>query len=165
MNGRRKGFLIASSVLTIVNSVLILLTGIVLILMGTITTEESMKNDYLNKPEVYTYGENLDGSYYFTYVDDDGFTVKMNESEIELTAKVMSITLKVIGVSFLVVNVIRLILAIRILVNVGKNKFGKPSVITSMIINICLFNYLDVVLTIVGMVSADHSNHTATAVN
>ena len=155
MNKVRKGFLTASSIITIVAVAGAILTSLFCFCLGGIFDEEFLKESYKTDIE-YTYYENADGSYYFSYIEE-GQEVRIGEDEIELLADIVSGFGFVVGFATMAFAVAKLVFAIRILIFTSKNKFAKASVITLMVLSILTFNILETVFLIIALSVTDSS--------
>lgn len=153
MNKTKKGFLTASSIITIVASSFAILIALFLFLCGSLSTESLIKDTYLEDAN-YTYTEEVDGGYYFTGLED-GEMVTITNEEIESLAKIVSVVFYVMGVGMLAFSAAKMVLAIRILVLNGKNTYAKASVIALLVLNILNSNILEAVLLIAAMVQKD----------
>lgn len=152
MNKSAKGFLSAASILTIVSSVLAVLLAFLLFLAGSMCTESVIKDSYKDSGE-YVYYEEADGSYYFVEIDEDTMTeeLRIPESEIEMIAKISSAVLYITGVLNLIVPIAKLVLAIKILVNNNREKFGSASTIALLVLSIITINILESAFLIVAL--------------
>ena len=155
MNKTKKGLLTAGSILTIVASGLCVLTAILFFMVGGMFSEEIMKDSYLEDKE-YTYTENIDGSYYFTTIED-GAEIIITEDEIELLAKIVSVVFIVMGVVILGVSAAKITLAIRVFVMNKRGKYAKGSTIALLVLSILNSNYIEAVLFIVAMCHKDNA--------
>ena len=153
MNKTKKGLLTANSILTIIGCAFQILISLVLFLAGGLVSEQMMKDSYLEDPE-YSYYENLDGSYYFTTIDDN-VEITITEDEIEVLSKVISIVVYVLGGVMLAQSIAKLVLAIRILVINNQNKYAKGSVIALLVLSIIDTNIIQIILLILAMCQKD----------
>lgn len=154
MNKTKKGFLSAASILTIVASAFGILGGIILMFVGSICDDDLLKDIYKDDPE-YIYCENVDGSYYFTYLDDEGVEAIIYPEDIEIIAKIASGILNAIGFIALGLSVAKLVLAIRILVVKKRDLFPKGTVIALMVLSILDSSMLEAVFLIVTLCLKD----------
>lgn len=155
MNKTKKGLLTASSILTIVASALCVLGSIFMLLIGGLFSEKIMKESYMEDPE-YTYTENVDGSYYFTTIED-GAEIVITEDEIELLTKIVSVVFVVLGVFSLGLSAAKIALSIRILVMNGRNQFAKGSTIALLVLSVLNSNLVEAVLIIVALCQKDET--------
>ena len=157
MNKTRKGFLTASSIISIVSATLTIFVAFILLLAGSFITENFVKEIYKNDQEC-VYFENADGSYYFIEIDEDGNEVEITMDEIKFVVKLASGLLYGCGVIVLSFSVAKLVLAIKILVSSSKNKYPNKCTIALLTISILNSNILEAVLLIVAMISSDKKN-------
>lgn len=155
MNSKRKGFLLASSIITIVAATFGVLFSMILALIGSFFTEATVKETY-QTDEVYTYYENADGSYYFTYLDELGTEIIITEEDIELESKVFTTMFYTWAFGNLSFSVAKLALAIVILVGTVKNKYKKGCVIALLTISVLNANLLEAAFLIVAMCINDN---------
>lgn len=157
MNKTKKGLLTASSILTIVSASFAIIISILLMFVGSVFTKDLMKDVYRDDP-AYTYYEEADGSYYFTYLDEENIEVTITQEEIATIASVASSMLKFFGVGYLLFSVARMILAIRILVVNSKNKYSKGCVIALLVLSIINISTLETIFLIVAMCLKDNQS-------
>lgn len=154
MTRTKKGLLTASTIITIVASSFAILGGFVFMFLGSMFTEEFFKETYSVEP-TYTLYEEADGSYYFSYIDEDGSEVRIYDEEISLTATIASNVANFAGFMFLGLGVAKLVLAIRILLLKNREKYSMGCVIALLVLSIISFNILESVFLIVTMCLKD----------
>ncbi|MBR4999262.1 MAG: hypothetical protein IKY10_05210, partial [Clostridia bacterium] len=153
MNKTKKGLLTAGAILTIVSSALCVFCAMLMFIIGGVFNEKMLKESYL-EDTAYTYTENVDGSYYFTTIED-GAEIVITEDEIELIAKVASAIFVVLGVLVLGWSAAKIALAIRVLVMNNRGKYAKGSTIALLVLSILNNNLIEAVLFIVAMCQKD----------
>lgn len=155
MNKTKKTLLMVSSILSIIGFAgMVLLAGFMFI-CGAVSSEKLIKESYMEDPE-YTYMEFVDGSYMFTSNDPDDADI-VRESEIETIAKVtkvLFISCAIVGLAF---SIAKLVLAIKILVGLNKNKYKKGCTIGLLTLSILGSNIAEAVLLIIAMCLSDKS--------
>lgn len=155
MNKTKKGFLSAASIITIVASGLAILMSIILFLAGSMCSEKTIVESYKASDE-YVYHEEADGSYYFVEIDEDTLKeIRISEDEIELIAKVSSALLYVGAVLVLGFAVAKLILAIKILMNNNRNKFGMGTTISLLVLSVLSASIVESAFLIVTLCLKD----------
>ena len=151
MNKRKKGFLTAASILTIVGSAFAIIIALFMFSVGSISNEQMIK-EALIKSDEYVYYEDVDGSYYFIEIDEDTMQeVRLEEKEIELIAKVFSILLYVGGFFAIAFAIVRLILAIKVLINNNRQKYSLGLTITSLVFAALTAGTVETVLWVVSL--------------
>ena len=153
MNKTKKGLLTAGSILTIIASVFAIVGSICLFWLSSIVTEDMLKESYLSDT-TYTYHEEVDGSYYFTGIEE-GVEVIVNEQDIELLAEFTSLMFVFFGVVSLGVSIAKVILAIKILVMNGKDKYAKGTTIALLVLSALNTNLIELTLFIIAMCQKD----------
>ena len=148
MNKAKKGVLTGASIFSIVASCFAILASLVLFLLGTIFTEELVKETYLTDSE-YQYAETVDG-YYFTYMKD-GQELIITQDDIIMVTSISKGVCFVAGAFYLVTAIAKLVLAIKILINNGKDKYAKGSVIALLVFSILSSSIIEVGLLIAGL--------------
>ena len=156
MNKTRKGWLTAGSVVTIVAVSFSIIASVFFFFMGSIMNEKILKKSY-RADEEYTYYENADGSYYFTYYEE-GVLITMQEDEVELIAESTSAAFKAMGIGVLMIALVKLILVIKILVSSHRNEYARGIVVALLTLSIVNFNWLEAVLLIIAMNAQDNNN-------
>ena len=154
MTKTKKGFLTATSIITIIASSFAILGGFIFMFMGSMFTEEFFKETYSVDPE-YTLYEEADGSYYFSYIETDGSEVRIYDEEISLMANIVSNVASFAGFTILGLGVAKLVLAIRILLLKNRDKYSMGCVIALLVLSIIGFNVLESVFLIVTMCLKD----------
>lgn len=151
MNKIRKGFLTAGSIISIVSASFSILLAIIMFFMGSFFTPEIIKTSYQSDP-AYTYYEDADGSYYFTYIEEEtNLEVIIYDEEIDTISKVLNAMFDVIGIVVLGFAIAKLVLAIRILILNNKDQYSKGCVIALLVLSIINANVLETVFLIVAM--------------
>ena len=148
MNKTKKGFLTASSILTIVGSSLLILISLFCFLCSGFVTEDLVLESYKSDPE-YTYYENGD-EYFFTY-EEDGVLCFVYEDEINLVTNIVKTMFIVGGTIGLLFSLAKLILSILILVKKGKNKYSPGLTISLLILSILTFSPIEIGLLIAAI--------------
>ena len=156
MNKTKKGFLSASAIITIVAASFGILTGIVTMFMGGLMTEETIRDTYTTE-EGYTLVEEYGKDYYITYIDD-GELIKVTEDEIELIANISSSLCNFVGIIIIGFSLAKLILAIKILINNNRDKYGKGVTIALLTLSVLNMNLLEAGLIITAMCMKDDVN-------
>lgn len=154
MNSTKKGYLKAASIIIIVVSVMSILLGMLCIAIGSMMDEDMMKETYKADNE-YTYHENVDGSYYFTYMDD-GTEVTLKESEIEFAAKFARGVMIGSGLFIIGLHTAKLTLSILALKGAKKNKFKKGCVIALVVLSAINTQILELVFLILALCTKDN---------
>lgn len=159
MNQTRKGFLTASTILTIVSSVLAILLSFGIAYLAGQMTEEIFKETY-QEDSLYTYYEEANGEYYFLYTDENGTIQTLDDSEIQMIAKVARVMIGAVAVGCLAFACTRLILAIIVLKNTNKKIYKKGLVITLLVFDILEMSVLEIIFLGIAMVSPDKQRPT-----
>lgn len=154
MNSTKKNYLKVATILIIVFSSISIAMGLLCVIAGGAINEEFIKDTY-RIDEEYTYHENADGSYYFTY-NDDGEVLTVKESEIELEAKVTKIFTISSGILVLGIQIPKLILSILALKAAKKNKFKKGLVIALIVLSAINTQVLELVFLILALCAKDN---------
>lgn len=157
MNKTKKGFLSAASILTIVASSFAILGSVIFFILGSVFTEELVKESYM-EDSLYTYGETVEGEYFFTYVEDGEEMIIMQE-DIQIITKICKIFCNIVGVVSLAFGVAKLILSIRILTFNGREKYAKGTTTALLVLSILNFSVIESVLIIVAMCQKDNNEH------
>ena len=154
MNSTKKTYLKVATIFIIVVSSMSLLLSLFCFAVGGMIDEEVMKESYRTDSE-YTYYENADGSYYFTYIED-GTVVTIKESEVEFAAKFARGMLIGSGILVLGVHGAKLALAIIALKGVKKNKFKKGCVIALVVLSSLHTIIVDLAFLILALCTRDN---------
>ncbi len=154
MNKSRKGFLTTASIITIVASSFAMLFGFAFFFLGSMVSEDIMKESYLQDEECVYY-ENADGSYYFIELDEDGEETITTQSDIKFLANIVSGIINFAGLILLGFGVAKLVLAIRVLLLNNKNKYSKGCTIALLVLSVLNTNILEAVFLIVALTSVD----------
>lgn len=154
MNSTKKGYLKAASIIIIVVSILSILLGLFCFAVAGMIDEEVMKESY-RVDEEYTYYENADGSYYFTYMED-GTVVTIKESEIEFAAKIARGAMIAAGLFVIGLHAAKLTLAILALKGAKKNKCKKGCVIALVVLSALNTQILELVFLILALCTKDN---------
>jgi hypothetical protein len=154
MNKRRKGFLNAASILTIVASAFGILYGFMFMFIGSSLITEDLIVEVFKEDQEYTHVELADGSYYFTYVED-GIEGKITEEQIELVISLFSTCISVGGLIGLGLSIAKLVLAIRILNKNSKEEYAKGNTIALLVLSVLGCNLLETAFLIVAMCIKD----------
>lgn len=155
MNKQNKGLLSAASIITIVACSIAILLGLFLFLCAGFSTEKIIKESYMTDSE-YTYYEEIDGSYYFTGVED-GEIVTITDEDINSLAKIVKVVFVAMGVGVLGVSIAKLVLAILILVATIKEKSAKGKVIALLVLSLINFNVAEVILLILALIKQENT--------
>ena len=139
MNKRKKGFLTAASIITIVASGLAILLSLLLFLSSSMFNEKMVK-DVLRDSQEFTYYEEVDGSYYFIEIDEE----TMQEIRISSVLNVSAFV--VLGVA-----VAKLILAIVILINNNREKFSAGTTIGLLVLSVLTMSMIETAFLIVSL--------------
>lgn len=159
MNKNKKGFLSAAAILSIVASGFAILFSLLLFIGAANISESFIKDSYKDSGE-YIYYEEPDGSYYFVEIDEDTTEqIRILESEIEKMAKFASAVLYVAGVLNLALPIAKLVLAIRILINNNREKYGSGSVISLLVLSILTMSIIESAFLIVTMCLKDENKN------
>ena len=151
MNKRKKGFLTTASILTIVGSGFAIILALFLFLAGSMCNEQMIKDTLIESGE-YVYHEELDGTYYFIEFDEDTMQeVRLGEKEVELIATITSAVLYAGGFFSLAFAIVRLILAIKTLINNNRQKYSLGLTITSLVFAALTAGTLEAVFWIVSL--------------
>ncbi len=140
MNKTKKGFLTASSILTIVTSGLAIFLAVIMFFVAGEFDEKTMKQEYLNNKN-FDYYEDVNGDYYFKGIED-GEEIAIYQADIETISKFMQIVINSIGAVLLLLSLIKIIFAIRILLFNSRERYAGGSVITLLVLNLLEFNIL-----------------------
>ena len=154
MNKSRKSFLITSAIIAIVACAFSLLAGMFCFLVGSFCDEDLMKKSYLEDVENYTYYENGDDDYYFTYIED-GKEMKITEEDIEFSADLMQSICYIAGGITLLTTIAKLTLSIRVLILTTRNKYAKGCVVALLVLSAINGNMLELLFLILAMCSKD----------
>ena len=140
MNKTKKGLLTASSIITIVASVFAILLAVIMFFIVGEFDEKTMKQEYLNDKSL-TYYEQANGDYYFKGIEE-GEEIIIYEDDIEKVCDFMQIFIVATASTVLISSLIKIIFAIRILLNNSREKYGSGSVITLLVLSLLEFNLL-----------------------
>lgn len=154
MNKTKKGFLSASAIVTIVAAGFGILCGIIFMFMGGLMTEETIRDTYTTE-EGYTLVEVSDDDYYITYIED-GQLVKVTDEDIELVAELASSLCNFAGIMVIGFSVAKMVLAIRVLINNNRDKYGKGVTIALLTLSILSMSLLEAGLIIAAMCMKDN---------
>lgn len=136
MTSTKKGFLKAGAIISIVTAVLSALMSFVFISAATMINEQFILETY--ETEIgYTYHEDIDGSYYIEYYEDedDLLPQTVTEEDIELIATASKTILIVMTVFVLGLSIAEFIFAILILNKLSKNESRKGQIITLLVLS------------------------------
>ena len=151
MNKRKKSFLMVASILTIVGCGFAILLSLLMFLGGSIADEQMIKETLVESGE-YIYHEETDGSYYLIEIDDDTLEeVRITEEEVELIATITSAILYIGGFFSLAFAIVRLILAIKTLINNNRQKYSLGLTITSLVFAVLTAGTLEAVFWLVSL--------------
>jgi len=159
MNKRRKGFLKAATILSIVAASFGILVSIFLIFLSPMLNEEVLIDLYKADP-TYTYVEHADGGYSFTYQDDDGIITTIDDETIPAMVTVTKIILTGVGIVFALYSAAQLTLAIIVLKGVNKLKYRAGCVIALLVLSVLSNALLEAVFIIVAMCSKQEDKPT-----
>ena len=134
MDKRRKGFLKAGTILTIISASIGILACLFFVFASSALTE-SVVVDMLKSDPEYTYTQESDGGYNFTYVED-GVVTTIDDETLSSMIVLGKVFIKICGVGGLLFAAAQLTLAILILVNVNKGKYKKGCVIALLVLSI-----------------------------
>ena len=149
MNSSKRGYTKSAAILIIVFACINMAISLIVGMIGGFITEDIVKETY-KTDTAYTYFENEDGSYFFEGLED-GIVVRISESDIELSAKIMRGAMIGLGVISFGYFTAKLILAILILKGVNKNVFKKGLVISSLVLSALSMSILEIVFLILAL--------------
>ncbi len=154
MNSTKKGYIKAATIIIIVTSVISLLLSIFCLSASAMIDEAVLKESYIND-STYTYYENADGSYFFTYIEE-GTIVTIKESEIEFGAKFARGVMIAGGLFILGYSIVKMTLAILVLKSANKNKFKKGMTIALVVLSALNTQILELVFLILALCTKDN---------
>ena len=153
MSKRKKGFLTAGAIITIVAAVFSLL-GSLLMFAGASYLDDDFIVKMYKEDEDFTYYETFDGDFYFEYVED-GKIEKITEDDIELVADIIETGLSTIGFVMLAFGGAKLALSILLLINNNKNKNSRGRTISLLVLSMITMSIVESILFILAMCSKD----------
>ena len=156
MDKTKKGLLTASSILTILGAAGGILMSFLMLFLGSIFTEGFMKQTMIDDPAC-TYYETLDG-YYFEELDEFGEIVITTQEDIKMMASVLSGIFQFGGIFILGMSIAKLVLAIRLLISVSKEKPSQGTTVALMILSLLSSSILESILLIVSLCLKDNTN-------
>lgn len=163
MNKAKKNLLSAASILTIVAASFGILVGVAFMFLGSLMTEDVIKESYRADIE-YTYYEEADGSYYFTYIEDNQL-LTLTETDVEMVAQISSAIVNFMGLINVGFSVAKLVLAIKILVNNNRDKYGKGVVIALLVMSLINSNLIEAGLLLFAILKKDNVENTNTTID
>ncbi len=154
MKKSKKGFLIASAIITLIVCVLTIILALGSAQIGSLITEDLITKA-LKQDSTYTFVEKGDGSYYFMYSDAEMGDVFIYESTIEKFVSFARILVLGIGIAVGVFALVKMILAIVIISKARKNEYAKGATIALFVLSILNVNILEAILLTVAMALSD----------
>ena len=130
------------------------LTGFLVIDVSNTIFEEATVIETLKQDTSYTYVELSGDEYYFEY-EEDGAIVRLTETDIMLVINMFKTILNTVAFIIMALAGINLLIAILLLVDVGKNKNCTGKIITLLVMSILIGNIITTVLMIVALTMQD----------
>ena len=155
MNKTKKAFMLAGSIISIVQVLVMLLGGLILIAVGSIISEEQICSVY-DTDASYTRVEEGNGDYYYVYTDQitqEQFII--NDTDIQTTVQVIKTIFNSLSIYVLAMGIANLIFAIIVLkhsISESNKKFG---IITLLVLSVFTSNILTTAFMIVALCIKD----------
>lgn len=155
MNNRRKGFLQAASILTIISLALTLLLSVGIFASTSFINEDLILEEYKND-SAYIITMEDDGGYVITY-EEDGEMYQITDEDIEISVIIVKGLICVVGVVIVGVSIASLVLAILVLAGTRKGKYKKGCTIALLVLSILNQSFLAAALFIVALCLKDEN--------
>lgn len=161
MNKTKKAFMLAGSIISIVQVLMMVLGGFILMAASSIITEEQLCSVY-DTDSSYTKVEEGNGDYYYVYTDQiTQEQYLITDTDIQTTVQITKTILNSLAIYVLVMGVANLVFAIIVLkhsINESNKKFG---IITLLVLSVLTSNILTTAFMIVALCIKDKPKEVA----
>lgn len=154
MDKRKKGFLNASSIITIVIASLSILMSCLFFFGATLISEDFVIDLYKSDPTA-TYVEHADGGYEIIFVDD-GEQVSIDDETLSPIIKIAKAIMVAFGIFGLGFAIAQMVLSIKILQGTSKGVYKKGCTIALLVLSVLNGSFLVTILLVVAMCSKEN---------
>ena len=157
MNNTKKGFLRAGTILSIIFAILTVFMSVGMLSASGFINEDIVLDSFRAEKQ-FTLYEDVDGGYYFEYIDvgdiedpSDDTLITMYDYEVESLSKFIKIGLIVVSAVTLCFNIAQFIIAMLILTQTNKEKVSTGLIITMLTLSALSGNFITMAFMIVAL--------------
>ena len=157
MSQTKRGFLKASSILSIIEAAFCIIAGIAMLFIVPNFANESSIKEVLSDSG-YRYVEQAYGSYYFEGLDEEGEYEIITSKEIKMISKLSNTFFVPTSIIILGVGTAKLVMSILILNKTSKDKYSLGCTITLLVLSAVTGSMLQVGFLIAAMCIPNKTN-------